>query len=302
MTYTDHQTTLTKERLEDLRKERNLSFKQLAELLKEHDIHISHTNLKNYEINDILHPLYHRTKTMSLEYFVALADVYDVSVDYLLGRSNSRKAEYHNISEELCLDDKVIETLKSVIAEDGQAIINENAHPFLESRIHLLNEIFLDERFVEVLGLLCDATSALHRYEVFEVAKTRVREKRENFDNFGNVDDVADNNEVCETINAIKETEHTSEVKSEIEGETAELWQAEQLLNRHGLAPVNNKIIHDLFVSQALSLIDNLFGGLSEKILGKELERRRKLVMRSLVVEVDHVDENNENVKTASEV
>lgn len=105
MLYDEARMALTKERLEDLRKEKKLSFEQLSKQLAEQGVNISHTNLKNYEINDPVHPLYGRTRSMSIEYLVAFADFYDVSVEYQLGLSNSRKQEYHNISEQLGLCD-----------------------------------------------------------------------------------------------------------------------------------------------------------------------------------------------------
>jgi len=290
MAYTNYQASLTKERLEDLRKERKLSFKQLAQLLEEQGVHVSHTNLKNYEINDPLHPLYHRTKIMSLEYFVVLADVYDVSVDYLLGRSNSRKAEYQNISEELCLDDGVIEMLKNVIAEDRRAEQKEGAHPFLESRIHLLNEIFLDNSFVEALGLLCEASASLQRHVVFESAEALARDKVEAISSESsehsqpkNLENEIVDNENLEPENVVPKNISPRNIAQESVSE--KIRQAEQLLNQHGLTPVNNKIIHDLFVSRALSLVDNLFSGLSEKMLDKELERRRRLVLLPKIFE-----------------
>ena len=46
---------LTKEQLEDLRKGKNRPFEQLFKRLAEHSVNISHTNLKNYEINDSVH-------------------------------------------------------------------------------------------------------------------------------------------------------------------------------------------------------------------------------------------------------
>lgn len=97
MLYDEARMALTKERLEDLRKEKKLSFEQLSKQLAERGVNISHTNLKNYEINDPVHPLYGRTRSMSIEYLTAFADFYDVSVEYLLGLSNSRKKEYHDI-------------------------------------------------------------------------------------------------------------------------------------------------------------------------------------------------------------
>ena len=94
MLYDEARMALTKERLEDLRKEKKLSFEQLSKQLAERGVNISHTNLKHYEITDPIHPLYGRTRSMSIEYLTAFADFYDVSVEYLLGLSNSRKKEY----------------------------------------------------------------------------------------------------------------------------------------------------------------------------------------------------------------
>lgn len=109
--YDEEKVALTKERLEDLRRKEKLSFDQLAKKLGERGTRISHTNLKNYEINDPLHPLYGRTKSMSIEYLVALADYYDVSVDYLLGLSPMRKQEHHDIAEQLGLCESAVAEL-----------------------------------------------------------------------------------------------------------------------------------------------------------------------------------------------
>ena len=95
----------------ELRKEKDMSFAELSKALADRKIYISHTNLKNYEIPDPEHNLYTRTSSMSIEYIVAFAEFYDVSVDYLLGSSDSRKTEYENISTQLGLSDKAIEKL-----------------------------------------------------------------------------------------------------------------------------------------------------------------------------------------------
>ena len=64
-------------RLRDLREDRDLKQKDLAELLKIHQ-----TTYSDYELGrlNIPIPVLH-----------ALADFYHVSVDYLLGRTNIRK-------------------------------------------------------------------------------------------------------------------------------------------------------------------------------------------------------------------
>ena len=46
MLYDEAQVALTKERLEDLRKEKRLSFEQLSKQLAERGVSISHTNRK----------------------------------------------------------------------------------------------------------------------------------------------------------------------------------------------------------------------------------------------------------------
>ena len=137
MLYDEQRMALTKERLEDLRKEKKLSFEQLSKQLAERGTIISHTNLKNYEINDPMHSLYGRTRSMSIEYLVAFADFYDVSIEYLLGFSDSRKREYHDISEQLGLWDGAIdelirckersnnEELPKIYAEKDTAILND---------------------------------------------------------------------------------------------------------------------------------------------------------------------------------
>ena len=76
------------ERLCYLRKEANLSFLQLSNTLKErYDISISHDSLKLYEITEY-HSRANANLGMRIEYLNAFADLYGVTTDYLLGRTN----------------------------------------------------------------------------------------------------------------------------------------------------------------------------------------------------------------------
>lgn len=82
-------------RLKQLRDERNLSHVALkAELEKRYDIKISRNSLMNYEIRDDFHSKSDKFSNlhMGADYLSYLADFYDVSADYLLGRSNIRSA------------------------------------------------------------------------------------------------------------------------------------------------------------------------------------------------------------------
>jgi transcriptional regulator with XRE-family HTH domain len=157
MPYTENQVTATKDRLWNLRKDKGVSLAQLSELLEKEGTLISHTNLKNYEIDDEAHALYQRTKSMSLENFVALADIYDVSVDYLLGRSNSKKAEYHQMSEELKLSNETIDLLKIIIEED-------NDDSYFAQRIRMIDKLLLNPDILSALTLLRDACYSYEMY------------------------------------------------------------------------------------------------------------------------------------------
>ena len=144
MLYDEQRMALTKERLEDLRKEKKLSFEQLSKQLAERGTMISHTNLRNYEINDPLHSLHNRTRSMSIEYLVAFADFYDVSVEYLLGFSDSRKREYHDISEQLGLSDRAIDVLIRCKERSGNI---EDGKIYAEQDTVVLNDFLTSAEF-----------------------------------------------------------------------------------------------------------------------------------------------------------
>lgn len=159
MPYTETHMAKTKERLEDLRKESRLSYEQLSRRLEEQGSPISHTNLKNYEIGDPEHRLYNRTRGMSIENLVALADAFGVSVDYLLGRSESRKAEYHQMSEELRLSNDAVDSIKEMAAEDNDA-------PDYGRRTTILDELLTD---ADMLAALESIQQAAYAYDVARV-------------------------------------------------------------------------------------------------------------------------------------
>lgn len=62
------------ERLTELRKENNLTQKQLA-----NDLNLSEVGIQNYE---------GKRRKPAYDVLIALADYFDVSIDYLVGRSD----------------------------------------------------------------------------------------------------------------------------------------------------------------------------------------------------------------------
>ena len=220
MPYTEKQITKTKERLEALRREdKKLSLQQLSELLEQQGVLISHTNLKNYEINDQYHDLYNRTKGMSLENFVALADVFGVSVDYLLGRSDSKKAEYHQMSAELKLDDETIDLIKAVIDEDKENV-------YYGRRIEMINDLLLNPDMLSALDLIREACYAHELY---------------------------------------RESSDEETIDQRLHDKRLEVY--ETYLLKYGMKAVDSAVIRDLFISQALALIDNVIRRFPEKFV-----------------------------------
>ena len=87
------------ERLKDLRVERGLTLEQLAE-----ETHLSKSALGSYEGDDL--------KDISHHALIQLAKVYEVTVDYLLGRSKTKNHPNADLAD-LRLSDDMIELLKS---------------------------------------------------------------------------------------------------------------------------------------------------------------------------------------------
>ena len=91
--------TTIQERLKDLRVERGLTLEQLAE-----ETHLSKSALGSYEGDDL--------KDISHHALIHLAKVYEVTVDYLLGRSKTKNHPNADLAD-LHLSDDMIELLKS---------------------------------------------------------------------------------------------------------------------------------------------------------------------------------------------
>lgn len=91
--------TTIQERLKDLRVERGLTLEQLAE-----ETHLSKSALGSYEGDNL--------KDISHHALIQLAKVYEVTVDYLLGRSKTKNHPNAELAD-LCLSDDMIELLKS---------------------------------------------------------------------------------------------------------------------------------------------------------------------------------------------
>ena len=102
------------ERLKDLRVERGLTLEQLAE-----QTHLSKSALGSYEGDNF--------KDISHYALIELAKFYEVTVDYLLGRSPTRNHPNADLAD-LCLSDDMIELLKSGLV-DNSLLCELATHP-----------------------------------------------------------------------------------------------------------------------------------------------------------------------------
>lgn len=223
MLYDKARMALTKERLEDLRKEKKLSFEQLSKQLAERGVNISHTNLKNYEINDPAHPLYGRTRSMSIEYLVAFADFYGVSVEYLLGLSNSRKQEYHNISEQLGLCDGAIKALIQCKENSGS---QEEPKMYAQQDTVILNDFLTSVEFEIIMEKIKQSLFSYYLYEL-------------------------DRN-----VFALERREQAAE----------KLEEARLLMNKYGYFPVENDVISQVHMENAIGVVSSYLRKLPKRL------------------------------------
>lgn len=94
MKYDENKKMETAQRLKECRKEKGLSHERLANELKEkYDIDISSGVLKNYEISEKYHAKFTAGFGMNIKYLYTLADFYNVSTDYLLGRTDKKSVD-----------------------------------------------------------------------------------------------------------------------------------------------------------------------------------------------------------------
>ena len=98
------------ERLKDLRVERGLTLEQLAE-----QTHLSKSALGSYEGDNF--------KDISHYALIELAKFYEVTVDYLLGRSQTKNHPNANLAD-LRLSDDMIELLKSGRVDNSPMFLN----------------------------------------------------------------------------------------------------------------------------------------------------------------------------------
>lgn len=143
-----------KNRIIELRKEAGLNQTQVAQKIG--------CVLKTYQNYEQGHNF------PTLEYAAALAELYEVSIDYLLGRSDCRNVDNSYINKLTGLCDNAISTLKLLNMNNGSTVVGHN-------EIGTLN-ILLSDSFVTIAFLngLQDFLNTRYRIPVFHTGEYEV--------------------------------------------------------------------------------------------------------------------------------
>lgn len=130
------------ERIEDLRKgdgKKKCTLTTLSNNIKKKTgVSISHTQLGKYENPDLI-------ERPNINYLLAIASFYNVSIDYLLGKTNSKSRNYTDqmASSKFGLSDLAMKKL---------SILNNNLNNENEFKLHLINSIIENDAFITDLS------------------------------------------------------------------------------------------------------------------------------------------------------
>lgn len=130
------------ERIEDLRKgdgKKKCTLTTLSNNIeKKTGVSISHTQLAKYENPDLI-------ERPNINYLLAIASFYNVSIDYLLGKTNSKSRNYTDqmTSNKFGLSDLAMKKL---------SLLNNNLNSENEFKLHLINSIIENDTFITDLS------------------------------------------------------------------------------------------------------------------------------------------------------
>lgn len=151
--------------LRTLRDERGLSLRDLAQKLD-----ITYSSLGKYERNE---------QQPNIETLIKIANYFDVTVDYLIGRTNCKNINNQPIADALGIDEQTILTLKSM-SNDMYVFEPLIQHPAFKDLLGNIKQyISLDkEGWKDLLYTTTDSNKVLIEHSVpSEVVKSSMMQK-----------------------------------------------------------------------------------------------------------------------------
>lgn len=165
MTTSENNSFVMARRLKELRNQKGLSHEALkAALAEKYGILISVDSLKNYEVITPNHIKACKNLGMRVEYLQALADFYEVSADYILGRTND-PAMSPTAVDDLGFSPEVIRWLlefrRSSEPEEG------TDHLSHEGLLQTANSLFENDHFQFLVSSLCDLIDCVEAESIY---------------------------------------------------------------------------------------------------------------------------------------
>ena len=113
-------------------------------------------------------------RSMSIENLVALAEIHNVSIDYLLGLSDSEKREYYDISSAFGLCDEAIDTFIAFKENSEKSTLPKGC-----TETEILNDFLTSQAFQEFMKYV---GLSLFAYKMYSMSKSSMSEVIRNRD------------------------------------------------------------------------------------------------------------------------
>lgn len=153
MSFDGNKSFIIAQRLRALRTQRGFSYESLSKTLAErYGIDISVDSLKNYEVITAHHKKAYKNLGMRVEYLWAFADFYEVSADYLLGRTNDPTPK-PAVVDDLGLSPQVVDWLRGFKTASQP---DEYGHIHRDSLLSNVNVLFEHTYFQDLVWKLCN--------------------------------------------------------------------------------------------------------------------------------------------------
>ncbi|MCR4861888.1 MAG: helix-turn-helix domain-containing protein [Ruminococcus sp.] len=166
MIFNNETSIILSKRLKELREERGISQETLLEQLNSAGIKISLISLKNYEVTEQHHSKFLAVNGMNTEFLFNIAEFYGVSIDYLLGRTDTRSPnpDIQSACEYTGLSEKAVDIIKNL------PILDFNVMDYGElSRLKALDMIINSKYFRKLLDSVCEYSFVINNNPVTEV-------------------------------------------------------------------------------------------------------------------------------------
>lgn len=181
-------------RLKELRKNRNMTQKDLA-----NELGVSMGSIGFYE---------NQERTPDIDFLNSVADFFDVSTEYLLGRTDvkSMDLEIKEISNKTGLSEQSIENIIKIKSSPRNSVFFDDEVLCEYSRIDILNYLFIDRFFIMLLDDMCKLIHASKiKKELYEDYNSYLKEwERKSIDylflhnNFKNTNEILNSYDLSE--------------------------------------------------------------------------------------------------------